>query len=101
MSFIQAIIDGLLVGGVYAVISIGLTLVYGVRGTGNFAQAEFLTIGMFVAWFAWALLGLDPVIAAPLSFAVAFAIGWVVQGQLIARVLNAPSVAQIFLTVGI
>jgi len=94
-------IDGILIGGVYAVISIGLTLVYGVMGIVNFAQAEFLTIGMFVAWFAWAVLGLDPVVAAPLSFAVAFAIGWVVQDQLIARVLNAPSVAQIFLTVGI
>jgi len=101
VSFLQAILDGLLIGGVYAVISIGLTLVYGVMGIVNFAQAEFLTIGMFVAWFAWAFLGLDPVLAAPLSFAVAFAIGWVVQGQLIARVLSAPSVAQIFLTVGI
>ncbi|MGB7122418.1 MAG: branched-chain amino acid ABC transporter permease, partial [Bradyrhizobium sp.] len=101
MSFLQAILDGLLVGGVYAVISIGLTLVYGVMGIVNFAQAQFLTIGMFVAWFAWNFLGLDPVLAAPLSFAVAFAIGWVVQGQLIARILSAPAVAQIFLTVGI
>jgi branched-chain amino acid transport system permease protein len=99
--FLQAIIDGLLIGGVYAVISIGLTLVYGVMGIVNFAQAEFLMIGMFVAWFAWAFLGLDPVLAAPLSFAVAFGIGWLVQGQLIARVLKAPSVAQIFLTVGL
>jgi branched-chain amino acid transport system permease protein len=98
---LQAVIDGLLVGGVYAVISIGLTLVYGVMGIVNFAQAEFLMIGMFVAWFAWAFLGLDPVLAAPLSFAVAFGIGWLVQGQLIARVLKAPSVAQIFLTVGL
>ena len=101
MAFLQAIIDGLLIGGVYAVISIGLTLVYGVMGIVNFAQAEFLMIGMFVAWLAWAFLGLDPVLAAPLSFAVAFAIGWLVQGQLIARVLKAPSVAQIFLTVGL
>ncbi|MFZ1967683.1 MAG: branched-chain amino acid ABC transporter permease [Bradyrhizobium sp.] len=101
MSFLQAILDGLLVGGVYAVISIGLTLVYGVMGIVNFAQAQFLTIGMFVAWFAWNFLGLDPVLAAPLSVAVAFAIGWVVQGQLIARILSAPAVAQIFLTVGI
>nr|WP_311971241.1 branched-chain amino acid ABC transporter permease [Bradyrhizobium diazoefficiens] len=101
MSFIQAILDGLLVGGVYAVISIGLTLVYGVMGIVNFAQAEFLMIGMFVSWFAWAYLGLDPVLAAPLSFAVAFALGWVVQGQLISRVLKALSVAQIFLTVGL
>ena len=73
MSLLQAILDGLLIGGVYAVISIGLTLVYGVMGIVNFAQAEFLTIGMFTAWFAWAFLGLDPVLAAPLSFAVAFA----------------------------
>ena len=94
MSFIQAVIDGLLIGGVYAVISIGLTLVYGVMGIVNFAQAEFLTICMFVAWFAWAHIGLDPVLAAPLSFAVAFALGWMVQGQLIARVLSAPSVAR-------
>jgi branched-chain amino acid transport system permease protein len=101
VTFLQAILDGLLIGGVYAVISIGLTLVYGVMGIVNFAQAEFLMVGMFVAWFAWAYLGLDPVLAAPLSFVVAFAIGWVVQGQLIARVLKAPSVAQIFLTVGL
>jgi branched-chain amino acid transport system permease protein len=101
VSFIQAILDGLLVGGVYAVISIGLTLVYGVMGIVNFAQAEFLMIGMFVSWFAWAYLGLDPVLAAPLSFVVAFVLGWLVQGQLISRVLKAPSVAQIFLTVGL
>ncbi|WP_084807345.1 branched-chain amino acid ABC transporter permease [Bradyrhizobium sp. NAS80.1] len=101
MSFIQAILDGLLIGGVYAVISIGLTLAYGVMGIVNFAQAEFLMIGMFVSWFAWAYLGLDPVLAAPLSFAVAFALGWLVQGHLISHVLKAPSVAQIFLTVGL
>lgn len=101
MEFVQAIVDGLLIGGVYAVISIGLTLVYGVMGIVNFAQAEFVMIGMFVAWFAWAWLGIDPVLAAPLSFAVAFVIGWILQGQLIARVLKAPSVAQIFLTVGL
>jgi len=101
VEFVQAIVDGLLIGGVYAVISIGLTLVYGVMGIVNFAQAEFVMIGMFVAWFAWAWLGIDPVLAAPLSFAVAFVIGWILQGQLIARVLKAPSVAQIFLTVGL
>jgi branched-chain amino acid transport system permease protein len=98
---IQAIIDGLLIGGVYAVISIGLTLVYGVMGIVNFAHAEFLAIGMFTAWFGWSVLGLDPVAAAPLSFAVAFAVGWVIETSLISRVLKAPPVAQIFLTVGL
>lgn len=101
MPLIQAIIDGFLIGGVYAVISIGLTLVYGVMGIVNFAHAEFLAIGMFTAWFAWSAFGLDPVLAAPLSFAVAFALGWMIQTFLISRVLKAPPVAQIFLTVGL
>ncbi len=98
---VQAIIDGLLIGGVYAVISIGLTLVYGVMGIVNFAHAEFLGLGMFTAWFSWSVLGLDPVLAAPLSFAVAFALGWMIESSLISRVLKAPQVTQIFLTVGL
>jgi branched-chain amino acid transport system permease protein len=101
MPLLQAIIDGLLIGGVYAVISIGLTLVYGVMGIVNFAHAEFLAIGMFTAWLGWSVLGLDPVAAAPLSFTVAFALGWTIQTWLISRVLKAPPVAQIFLTVGL
>ncbi len=101
MPLVQAIIDGLLIGGVYAVISIGLTLVYGVMGIVNFAHAEFLAVGMFTAWFSWRVLGLDPVVAAPLSFAAAFAMGWMIQMCLISRVLKAPPVAQIFLTVGL
>jgi branched-chain amino acid transport system permease protein len=79
----------------------GLTLVYGVMGIVNFAHAEFLMIGMFAAYFAWALLGIDPILAAPLAFATAFVLGWLVQRFLIQRVLAAPSVAQIFLTVGL
>jgi branched-chain amino acid transport system permease protein len=98
---LQSILDGVLLGGVYAVISIGLTLVYGVMGIINFAQAEFLMVGMFAAYFAWALVGLDPILAAPIAFAVAFAMGWLIQGILIQRILRAPAVAQIFLTVGI
>ena len=73
-----------MIGGVYAVISIGLTLVFGVMGIVNFAQAEFLMLGMFTAYYAWAWLGLDPLIAAPIR-----------------RVLKAPEVAQVFLTVGL
>jgi branched-chain amino acid transport system permease protein len=46
MPFLQAILDGLMLGGVYAVISIGLTLVFGVISIVNFAQAQFLMIGM-------------------------------------------------------
>ncbi|MCJ9711135.1 branched-chain amino acid ABC transporter permease, partial [Bordetella hinzii] len=89
MQFLQALIDGILLGGVYAVISIGLTLVFGVVSIVNFAQGEFLMVGMFVAYFAWKLLGLDPLAGSLLSFAVAFVLGVLTQKFLIDRVLRA------------
>lgn len=101
MALLQAILDGLMLGGVYAVISIGLTLVFGVVSIVNFAQAQFLMVGMYVAYFAWSKLGLDPLLGSLLAFAVVFCLGYLIQHGLIRRVLKAPEVAQIFLTVGI
>ena len=101
MPFLQAILDGLMLGGVYAVISIGLTLVFGVISIVNFAQAQFLMIGMYIAYFAWRYLGFDPLFGSVISFAVVFILGYFVQHFLIRRVLKAPEVAQIFLTVGL
>lgn len=101
MALLQAILDGLMLGGVYAVISIGLTLVFGVVSIVNFAQAQFLMIGMYVAYFAWSKLGLDPLVGSLLAFAVVFCLGYLIQQWLIRPVLKAPEVAQIFLTVGI
>ncbi|GAC1327263.1 MAG: branched-chain amino acid ABC transporter permease [Beijerinckiaceae bacterium] len=82
-------------------ISIGLTLVFGVMGIVNFAQAEFMMLGMFVSYFAFAYGGLDPLLAAPIAFGLVGALGMLVQGLLVARVMRAPPVAQIFLTVGL
>jgi len=101
MQLLQALIDGLLIGGVYAVISIGLTLVFGVVGIINFAQSQFLMVGMFIAFFAWKFLGLDPLFGAVLAFAGVFVLGALIQKYLISRVLKAPEVSQIFLTVGL
>ena len=98
---LQALVDGLLLGGVYGVIATGLSLVFGVLGVVNFAHAEFLMLGMYVAWFAWRWLGLDPLVGSVLSFIVVFGVGYVVQRTLIQRVLKAPPAAQVFLTVGL
>jgi branched-chain amino acid transport system permease protein len=56
---------------------------------------------MFIAFFAWKFLGIDPLIGAVLSFACVFVIGVLIQKFLISRMLKAPEVSQIFLTVGI
>lgn len=101
MSVVQAIIDGLLIGGVYAVISIGLTLVFGIMHVVNFAHAEFLMLGMYAAWFAWAYLGVDPLAGSLVAFAAVFALGALLQRAVITPILKAPQVSQIFLTVGL
>lgn len=101
MQFIQAILDGILLGGVYGVIATGLSLVFGVLGIVNFAQAEFLMAGMYAAFFAWRLLGLDPMLGAFFSLLVGFGIGYLAQRFLVSRVMKAPASSQIFLTVGL
>jgi branched-chain amino acid transport system permease protein len=101
MTILQAIINGVLIGGVYALISVGLTLVFGVMDIVNFAQAEFLMIGMYVAFYLYLVAGIDPILASAFVFIVVFLIGAIVQKGLIQHVLKAPMVSQIFLTVGL
>jgi len=101
MLFLQSVIDGLLLGGIYAVLAIGLTLVFGVIQIVNFAQGQFIMIGMFTAYFMWQYFGLDPIFGSIASFGVAFLIGLIIHKTMIHRVLKASESTQIFLTVGL
>ena len=101
LGIIQSLLDGLMLGGIYGVISIGLSLVFGVLGIVNFAQAQFLMLGMYVSWLIWHSLGIDPILGIPLTGAIVFAIGFIFEKALLERILKAPPVAQIFLTVGL
>jgi len=101
LTLTQAIINGLLIGGIYALIAVGLTLVFGIMDIVNFAQSEFLMLGMFFAYILSRLFGLDPILSSFIIFAVVFFIGAVVQRFFIQKVLNAAMVTQILLTVGI
>ena len=67
----------------------------------NFAHAEFLMLGMFIAWFAWAYGGIDPMLGAFIALIITFVIGMGMQRVLIKPIIGAPQVAQIFLTVGL
>lgn len=75
----EAMLNGLLTGAVYALIALGLTLVYGVLHIINFAHGALLTCAMFAVWAAHVVLGLDPYLAIlPLTL-IFFAIGYGVQ----------------------
>ena len=97
----QAIVNGLLIGGIYALVSIGVTLIFGVVKIVNFAQGEFVMIGMYISFFLATLLGVDPLLSLLVSMPALFIIGVLLQKFLIRRVLGLGDMPQIFLTFAI
>ena len=101
MEFAQALVSGLLIGFVFALIAAGLTLIFGVMEIVNFAHGEFLMLSMYLSYFLHTIWHLDPLVALPINAAVLFVLGVVVYFLLIRRVLKAPMLAQIFATFGL
>jgi branched-chain amino acid transport system permease protein len=95
---VQAVVNGLLIGGVYALVSIGVTLIFGVVKIVNFAQGEFVMIGMYISYFLATYLGVDPLLSLFVSMPVLFVAGVLIQHFLIRRVLMLGDMPQIFLT---
>ena len=85
---IQTIILGLLVGGVYALMSSGLTLIFGVMRVINVAHGAFLILGAYLTYWLFQLTGLDPIISIVLTTPVLFLIGWGVQRYVLSRLEN-------------
>jgi branched-chain amino acid transport system permease protein len=94
----QAVVNGLLIGGIYALVSIGVTLIFGVVKIVNFAQGEFVMIGMYISFFLASRFGIDPLLSLVVSMPVLFVIGVLLQQFLIRRVLALGDMPQIFLT---
>jgi len=88
-------------GFVYALIAAGLSLIFGLMEIVNFAHGEFLMVAMYLAFFAWMLARLDPLVSLPLTAAALAALGWGTYHGLIRWVLGGPMLAQIFATFGL
>jgi len=76
---IPAVLNGLLTGAVYALVALGLTLIYGVLHIINFAHGALLTAALFAAFFAYQVLGLDPYVAALILAPAFFVAGYALQ----------------------
>jgi branched-chain amino acid transport system permease protein len=101
MIFIQLLVNGLLLGGIYALISIGLTLIFGVVRVINFAHGEFLMISMYISYYSYSLLGLNPYWSLLINFPLMFVIGMGTDQIIIRPLRNAPAYMQVFATVGL
>jgi branched-chain amino acid transport system permease protein len=98
---LTASVDGLIMGLVYALVSLGLGLIWGVMGVVNFAHAEYMMLAMYATYFAGAWLHLDPLGALPLVILLGFGAGVATYRVLIRRIVDAPAVTQIFATFGL
>ncbi|HYB21546.1 MAG TPA: branched-chain amino acid ABC transporter permease [Thermodesulfobacteriota bacterium] len=98
---LQILVSGLLMGLIFALIAVGLTLVWGVLDILNFAHGEFLMLAMFISFWMFSLWKIDPLWSIPFTVAALFATGVLTYRLIIKRVLNAPGLTALLATFGL
>jgi len=98
---LQIIANGVLLGGLYALMALGLALVWGVLNIVNLAHGAFIMLGAYVCYYLFALLGVDPFAALPLVMATLFCFGYLVQRYVLNLIIRAPMFNTLLITFGI
>lgn len=98
---LQTVVAGLMLGGVYALIAVGLNLIFGVVKVINFAHGELVLVGMYLTWWLWATYAINPYISLLIIAPVMFVIGLAFQQFLVAPLINSSPTMKIFLTLGV
>lgn len=101
MSFIQNIINGLLLGGVYALLGVGMTMIFGIVKLTNLAHGEFIIIGAYASTLLAQILGCDPILTLIITIPMMFLLGVVLQTGLINRVMKRGSEPALLVTFGL
>src|SRR5205823_14852215 len=79
----QQIINGVLIGGIYVLVALGFSIVWGILNIVNLAHGVFIMLGAFVTFFIWDATGLDPFLVLPFAAVVLFIIGYATQAGII------------------
>jgi len=99
--FLQSLINGILLGGIYAAYSAGFSLIFGVMGVVNLFHGEMVMLGAFITYFGFTLFHIDPFVTLPFSIIFLFVFGYLVQKLIINRVVESPPMISYILTFGI
>src|SRR5881394_954590 len=97
----QVIISGILSGTLYAMVALGLALIFGVMRIINVAHGPLLMLGAYTTFFLYSALGINPYLTVPVSMLVLFVVGVLLQRGLVYRVVDAPELSSLLLTFGI
>ena len=98
---LQAIVSGLLTGGVYALIGVGLNLIFGVMKIINFAHGSLLMLGMYSTYWLFTFFKIDPYLSLAITVPLLFLIGVIIQKVLINPIIEYPENNQLVLTLGL
>jgi branched-chain amino acid transport system permease protein len=101
MLYLQVLINGLVLGGLYACIASGFSLVWGVLNVINILHGTFIVIGSYAAYFAYVHFGIHPFISIPIAGVILFFIGYGFQSGFINKVVAAPVLTTLTLTFGL
>lgn len=95
----QLVVLGILLGGIYAFVALGLSIIFGVMDVINVAHGGFVVVGMYTVWFVADTLGWSPFLGVPLAAAVLFVLGVVIQRTTIAPVMEQSESSTFLVTV--
>ena len=98
---LQLVVSGLLAGGLYALVALGLSLVFGVMRVINIAHGALLMLGAYTTYWLFALFGLNPFLSLLVSVPMLFVVGAILQKLFVHRVVEAPELSSLLLTFGI
>jgi branched-chain amino acid transport system permease protein len=96
----QVLINGILLGGLYAIMALGLALVWGVLNIVNLAHGAFIMLGAYLAWHLYHYLGIDPFLGLPITAIVMFGVGYAVQRGILNLIVRAPMFNTLLITFG-
>ena len=97
----QILVNGILLGGLYAVMALGLALVWGVLNIVNLAHGAFIMLGAYLSWHLFTYLGIDPFLGLPITAVVMFGVGYAVQRGLLNLIVRAPMFNTLLITFGL
>jgi branched-chain amino acid transport system permease protein len=101
MIYLQLLANGIVLGGLYAAIATGFSLVWGVLNVINMLHGTFIVLGSYVAYFAFSTAGVHPFLGIVPAAIVLFVVGYVIQAGFINRVVSAPALITLTLTFGL
>lgn len=99
--FAQAVVNGIALGGMYTILVLGFSVIWGVMGVINLAHGEFVMVGAYLAWMASDFWDVDPFLSAPVVFGVMALFGYLVQRLLVNRVINRSSLVSLLVMFGV